>query len=100
MSAANEGSCPSACWQPTDCFCRPGAKQAKCRICRKPFVMERGGWRKTKVMVREHRVSRFRGDDVVEFAHPSCVANAPALPPQRSGGRQEQIVGNSVSEVS
>lgn len=90
MSAANEGSCPSACWQPTDCFCRPGAKQAKCRICRKPFVMERGGWRKTKVMVREHRVSRFRGDDVVEFAHPSCVANAgpnPTVARVRAGQR-------------
>jgi hypothetical protein len=27
-------------------------------------------------------------------------ANAPALPPQRSGGRQGQIVGSSISEVS
>jgi len=62
-------------WQLTDCRCRPGAKQSKCHICRKPFVMDIGGWKKTEVMVREHKVSWFRGDDVVEFAHPHCVAN-------------------------
>ena len=67
---------PSDCWQPTDCFCRPEAKQSKCHICHKPFAMDQKGWRKTVVMVREHRVSWFRGDDVVEFAHPFCVANA------------------------
>lgn len=37
--------------------------------------MDPGGWAKTTIMVREHRVSFFRGDDVVEFAHPLCIAN-------------------------
>jgi len=75
MSVANEGSCPSAGWQPTTCFNRPGAKEARCHVCKKRFVMHDGGWKKTEIMVREYRVSRFRGDDVVEFAHPHCVAN-------------------------
>lgn len=61
-------------WKHEHCARRPGAKQALCVICHKPFVSdEQRGWKATKVMVRETRTSWFRGDDVVEFAHPECV---------------------------
>lgn len=69
-------------WEKSDCRCRPGAKNSKCTICHKPFAMDMGGWAKTTIMVREHSVSSFRGDDVVEFAHPLCIAN-PTGPTRR-----------------
>ena len=46
----------------------------------------------TVIALRDHGAARL---------YPSCGCqqpSAPALPPQRSGSRQQQIVGNSVSE--
>lgn len=74
-------------WEKSDCRCRPGAKNSKCTICHKPFAMDMGGWAKTTIMVREHSVSSFRGDDVVEFAHPLCIAN----PELRGGARKSDV---------
>lgn len=59
-------------WQSTTCWNRPGAKQSKCCVCGKPFIMDTGGWKQTRIMVREEKTSWFRGDDSVEFAHTYC----------------------------
>jgi hypothetical protein len=42
--------------------------------------------------------SLFALVDYVQDGRDPCIANAPALPPQRSGGRQEQVVGGTIQE--
>lgn len=81
-------------WEKSDCRCRPGAKNSKCTICHKPFAMDMGGWAKTTIMVREHSVSSFRGDDVVEFAHPLCIANPSVLRSPLGGDKEQPVVGS------
>jgi hypothetical protein len=39
-----------------------------------------------------------RKPDIFDETHEPVLSNAPALPPQRSGGRQQQIVGTGLEE--
>ncbi len=61
-------------WEKENCAIRPGAKEIPCVFCGKAFVLDKvKGWKATVVMVRETKVNWFRGDDIVEFAHPECL---------------------------
>lgn len=64
-------------WSRTTVGNRPGAKDEMCAVCGEGFPMHPGGWFKTEIAVSETRVGWFRGDDIVEFAHPNCVRMQP-----------------------
>jgi len=87
LASASSCTSPSRCSADADIF--------ECRACQLRDVAQ---WLDLNGQKDLGRQVRDLAAKVYEIAIEKRKANAPALPPQRSGGRQEKVVVHSSSE--